>query len=74
MFGEQAFVEHFDESLLIHVATDQDEFLTAVAIAVLPHTVDMASVLGPVPRWEGGPEIPTALVAGDRTCLRPVAG
>ena len=73
MFGEQAFIEHCDESFLIHVATDQDEFLTAVAIAVLPNAVDMVSVLGPVPWREGGPEISTAFVAGYRTCLRTVA-
>ena len=72
-FGEEAVVQHVDEGILVHVASDEDELLPAVAVFALPNSVDVGAVFRPFLFGHGCPEVAGALMATDCSGLGPEA-
>ena len=72
-FGEEAVVQHIDEGILIHVAADEDELLSAVAVFALPNSVDVGAVFGPFLFGHGRPEVAGAFMVTHCSGLGPEA-
>ena len=77
LVGEEGFIQHRGEGFLIHLRSDEYDFLAAVTVGRFADAFDFGE-LGRIgwPLFPGhrGPEETEALVLAHRTRLRPVAG
>ena len=69
LLGEETVVQHCIKSVAIHVLADKNNFLPAITVLTFPYSVDMCTFLRPMSTWYCCPEISSALVTADRTCL-----
>lgn len=67
-------VEHVSEGVAVHVLSDEDELLPAVAIRAIPDSVDVGVVFRPLGAGNGGPEVSGAFDATHCASVGPEAG